>query len=353
MLQLAQEWSQAQEVAPLLQHMAEASTRLLHADRASIFLWDKPNQQLVARPALGVPGNELRIPDHVGIVGKTLQSGRPQRVNTHDDPQQIHRDIDKQLNYHTRSLLCVPLRAGNGELLGVFEVINKLDGEFTDDDEQALIELAAQAAPALANTQQLEATLAVNQRLVERAAEDVNLVGACPSIRALQSTLRRVAPTELAVLLLGENGTGKEVVSQSIHYLSPRRNQPFVAVNCAALSETLLESELFGHEKGAFTDAYEARQGKFELATGGTLFLDEIGDLSARRAGETAAGARRKSRCPRRRFETDPRRCADYRRDEPEPGRDGASKAVPRGSVLPAQTSSRSNCRRCASAAKM
>jgi transcriptional regulator with GAF, ATPase, and Fis domain len=260
------------------------------------------------------------FPDHVGIVGKTLQTGRPQRVNLHDDPKQIHRDVDKQLNYHTRSLLCVPLRAGNGELLGVFEMINKLDGEFTDDDEQALLELAAQAAPALANTQQLEATLAVNQRLVERAAEEVNLVGACPSIRALQSTLRRVAPTELAVLLLGENGTGKEVVSQSIHYLSPRRNQPFIAVNCAALSETLLESELFGHEKGAFTDAHEARQGKFELATGGTLFLDEIGDLSRGGQGQAPACPRRKSRRPCRRLETDSSRRADHCRDKSEPG---------------------------------
>ena len=92
--------------------------------------------------------------------------------------------------------------------------------------------------------------------------------------------MRRVADTDLALLVLGENGTGKEVVSQMVHYLSPRRDEPFIAVNCAALTETLLESELFGHEKGAFTDAHEARQGKFELASGGTLFLDEIGDLS-------------------------------------------------------------------------
>ena len=89
-----------------------------------------------------------------------------------------------------------------------------------------------------------------------------------------------MADTDLAVLILGENGTGKEVIAQSIHYLSRRRDQPFIAVNCAAIPETLAESELFGHEKGAFTDAHEARAGKFELAAGGTLFLDEIGELS-------------------------------------------------------------------------
>ena len=96
----------------------------------------------------------------------------------------------------------------------------------------------------------------------------------------MRSTIRRVADTDLAILILGENGTGKEVVARSIHYGSRRRNEPFIAVNCAALTETLLESELFGHEKGAFTDAHEARAGKFEAASGGTLFLDEIGDMS-------------------------------------------------------------------------
>ena len=116
--------------------------------------------------------------------------------------------------------------------------------------------------------------------MVDQAAEDVRLVGNSPAIEALRSTVRRVADTDLAVLVLGENGTGKEVVSQLIHYRSPRRDRPFVAVNCAAIAETLLESELFGHEKGAFTDAHESRPGKFEIAAGGTLLLDEIGDLS-------------------------------------------------------------------------
>ncbi|MEO8497515.1 MAG: sigma-54 dependent transcriptional regulator, partial [Planctomycetota bacterium] len=106
------------------------------------------------------------------------------------------------------------------------------------------------------------------------------LIGNSPAIEALRSTVKRVSNTDLAVLILGENGTGKEVVAKRIHYLSARRNEPFIAVNCAALTETLLESELFGHEKGAFTDAHATRPGKFELASGGTLFLDEIGDMS-------------------------------------------------------------------------
>ncbi len=159
-------------------------------------------------------------------------------------------------------------------------MLNKLGGDFSADDEAALVELAGHAAIALESTQQFEQLLSRHRHIVEQAAEGVQLVGRSPAIEALRSTIRRVADTELAILILGENGTGKEVVSQSIHYLSRRRDEPFIAVNCAAITETLLESELFGHEKGAFTDAHESHQGKFELASGGTLFLDEIGDLS-------------------------------------------------------------------------
>ncbi len=278
-LSIASRWNQTPEMEPLLVQMAEAATKLLGADRASIFLWDRPNHTLVGRPALGVKGGELRIPDDSGVVGQVVATGEPRRIDAADQAP-INRQVDRELGYQTRTLLCVPLRTSSGEMLGAFEVINKLSGEFTSDDESALVELAAHAAIALENTQQFEQLLSRHRHIVDQVAEGVQLIGESPAIEALRSTIRRVADTELAILILGENGTGKEVVSQSIHYLSRRRNEPFIAVNCAAITETLLESELFGHEKGAFTDAHESHQGKFELASGGTLFLDEIGDLS-------------------------------------------------------------------------
>jgi transcriptional regulator with GAF, ATPase, and Fis domain len=278
-LTIASQWNQTNEMEPLLVQMAEAATKLLKADRASIFLWDRPNHTLVGRPALGVKGGELRIPDDSGVVGQVVQTGEPRRINAAGQAA-INRQVDRDLGYQTRTLLCVPLRASRGELFGAFEVINKLSGDFSADDESALVELAGHAAIALENTQQFEQLLSRHRHIIEQAAEGVQLIGQSPPIEALRSTIRRVADTELAILILGENGTGKEVVSQSIHYLSRRRDEPFIAVNCAAITETLLESELFGHEKGAFTDAHESHQGKFELASGGTLFLDEIGDLS-------------------------------------------------------------------------
>ena len=286
-LEIAAQWQQTHEMQPLLEQMAETATKLLAAERASIFLWDKANHTLVGRPALGVAGNELRIPEDAGIVGQVVRTGEPRRVDVDiaAEQREIDRRVDRELKFQTRSLLCVPLRGRSqggkpGELFGAFELINKIGGNFSDDDQAALTELAAHAAVALENTQQVEQLLASRKQVADQAAEGVQLIGESPPIVALRSTVRRVADTELAVLILGQNGTGKEVVAQMIHYHSRRRGEPFVAVNCAALTETLLESELFGHEKGAFTDARETRAGKFELAASGTLFLDEIGDMS-------------------------------------------------------------------------
>ncbi len=279
-LQIAAQWNQTLEMENLLTQMAETSTQLLNAERASIFLWDKPNKTLVGRPALGVENGELRITETTGIVGQVVQTGESRRVDLETDQDQIDRQVDQELDFETRTLLCVPLRTKNGELFGAFEIINKNSGNFSSDDEEALTELAAHAAIALANTQQVEQLISSRQQLADLAADQVKLIGESQAMEDLRTTVQRVANTNLAILILGENGTGKEVISQAVHYLSDRRHEPFVAVNCAALTETLLESELFGHEKGAFTDAHEARAGKFELASGGTLFLDEIGDLS-------------------------------------------------------------------------
>ena len=282
LLEVTARWNQSEETDQLLLEMAEASTRLLNAERASIFLPDKKTGQLVGRPALGVEGGEIRIPANVGVVGQVMQTGEPQRVD-HDiatEQAQINREVDEKLDFQTHSLICVPITDTKGKTIGAFELINKKEGNFTKTDLADLQEMAAHAAGAISTTQHVEKLVNSQKNAADQAAGQVQLIGECPAIIELRSTIERVAGTELVVLITGENGTGKEVVAQLIHYLSDRRDQILVAVNCAAITESLLESELFGHEKGAFTDAHEARAGKFELADGGTLFLDEIGDMT-------------------------------------------------------------------------
>jgi Nif-specific regulatory protein len=282
LLQMTASWNLSRETDQLLKDIAVASTRLLGAERATVFLPDATGTLLIGKPALGVEDEELRVPINSGVVGSVMQTGKPARVDADitAEQKQISREVDKKLGFQTRTLLCVPMINRSGKTIGAFELINRLSGNFTDEDEEELAELAAHAAVAIDNTQHVEHLVTSRRHVAEQAAGKVELIGNSPEIQKLKSTIKRVANTDLVVLITGENGTGKEVVAQMIHYLSDRRDEVIVAVNCAAISESLLESELFGHEKGAFTDAHQARVGKFELANGGTLFLDEIGDMS-------------------------------------------------------------------------
>ena len=283
------------DVPTLLDRLARAACDLLDCERATIFIHDPARGELVGRPALGVEGGVLRVRDDAGVVGAVMRSGEPVTQNDAPGDPRVARDVDAATGYDTRSLLAVPMRhaapgGADGGTVGVFEVLNSNEpAGFTPPDVDLLSRLARHAASALAGAEDRAALVRSRDVLAERVTAElsgpdagghIRLIGTSAAIAAVRDTVAKLANTDLPVLILGESGTGKEVVAQSLHDRGPRADKPFVAVNCAALAETLLESELFGHEAGAFTDARTARPGKFELADGGTLFLDEIGDMS-------------------------------------------------------------------------
>jgi Nif-specific regulatory protein len=179
---------------------------------------------------------------------------------------------------NARSLLCVPIIAR--EPVGALYVATSQRAAFDDDHLQLVTAVARLAALAIDNVRHLAAI----EREAERHHADLqlshSLVGSSPPMERVYQLVRRVARTDTTVLLTGESGTGKELAARAIHLNSPRARRPFVAINCAALTETLLESEFFGHERGAFTGALTLKKGRLEIADGGTLFLDEIGELA-------------------------------------------------------------------------
>ena len=177
-----------------------------------------------------------------------------------------------------RSMLCVPLKSRE-EVVGVVYVDSQQKTELVQKHLLLLQAVANQAAIAIDNARLVDQLRLENRALRRQLSQTHHIVGASAKMREIYDLVRRVAPTDATVLLRGESGVGKEVIARAIHHQSKRRGKPIVCVNCAALAPTLLEAELFGYERGAFTGATERRAGRFELASGGTLFLDEIGEL--------------------------------------------------------------------------
>lgn len=296
LLNAAAKWQTIDDLDELLSAVAATSTEILDCQRASIFLHDKRRGMLIGRPAIGIADGALTVPDDRGIVGEVLASGEGRLWTRGDDVVgRQNAEVDAQTEFETRSLAAVPMMnwqinnnatttnqyAPTDQCIGVFEAINHHDGPFTPEDLVTLADLAIHASAAIASQSRRERLIRSRDRLINDAKTKSELIGQHSSVEHLRSQVARLAPTDLSVLIRGENGTGKEILARQVHYQSGRHDGPFIAVNCAAIVETLLESELFGHEKGAFTDASQTRIGKFEAAAGGTLFLDEIGDMTA------------------------------------------------------------------------
>ena len=316
LLKICQRMSSERNLAALLDLIANEATQLMGADRASLFLLDRKGGELWSKVVLG--SEEIRFDARLGIAGAVALTGETINVeDAYQDPR-FYKGIDLLSGYRTQSLLAVPLRTNNGEIIGTFEVLNKeTRGPFSKADEEILKALAAQAAISLENARlyekmqqeigqrrdaeqalkrtadELQAALAEVEQLKNRLQiENVYLqeeiktehnfeeiIGRSAALKTILRGAEQVASSDATVLIRGETGTGKELVARAIHNLSQRKDTPLVKVNCGAIPANLVESELFGHEKGAFTGALQRRIGRFEMADGGTIFLDEVGEL--------------------------------------------------------------------------
>ncbi len=285
------------ELDDLVTLVVEQCQEVFEAEGASVLLHDRESDELffpfvVSRdPEVAAQLASLRFPADRGIAGSVLQTSEPIRVDDGETDERVYRGADEETGTTTKSMLCVPLTTREGTI-GVIQLVNHRGGTpFPPDDEAFLVTLAGSVAVAIDNARMYATLRASEERLktqvgslrrdLARQDRFSQIVGTSSAMAQVFELMESAASTPITVLIEGETGTGKELVAQGIHKASSRAANAFVAVNCAALPETLLESELFGHRRGAFTGASHDRVGLFESARGGTVFLDEVGDMPA------------------------------------------------------------------------
>ncbi len=274
------------DIKTLLTRILESATRLTGGEASSLLLVNPENNKLYFEIALGSKGPDVQrfsLNMGEGIAGWVAEHNTSLIVNDVENDERFFPDISRKIGFATNSILAVPMRIKD-KCVGVIEIINKQDASnFTNEDLQWMEIFATQAAIALQNARSYEKMKQEFSQLLSRINNEnkgmQNFVGKSRVILEKLEIAKRAAASNTSVLIMGESGVGKELFAEQIHFHSSRRDKPLIRVNCAALPEHLLESELFGHVKGAFTDASSDRRGRFELADGGTIFLDEIGDL--------------------------------------------------------------------------
>lgn len=237
----------------------------------------------------GADAMQMRFPDHYGVAGWVFRENRTVIIPDVAKDDRFANTLHLQQHFETRSMICTPLNTRK-ERIGVLYALNKRRGTFTEHEGRLLEVLAGPIAISIENArlygelkQHADHLATENVRLKAEVENRFNLqgiVGSSPAMEKVFNLVEKVINNTTSVLIQGETGTGKEMIARVIHYSGPLRDKPFVAENCGALAENLLESELFGHVKGAFTGAVCDKKGLFEMAAGGTVFLDEIADMS-------------------------------------------------------------------------
>jgi transcriptional regulator with GAF, ATPase, and Fis domain len=264
-----------------LEALLDSSLSLTRANKGFIILIEDGEPKV--KVARNIERRQLPEDDCLfseSIVEKALGQGEPQLITDALHTREFS-SCTSVINLRLASVMCVPLKVA-GETIGVIYLgTDRLLDMFDRAKLRSLMVYAAQAALIIRHLRYLEGLKKDNEKLKSdlRIARFGSLIGQCPGMQQCFTQIQRVAPTDVPVLILGETGTGKELVARELHQRSHRASGPFVAINCGAIPENLLESELFGHVKGAFTGAVTTTIGKFIAASGGTLFLDEIADL--------------------------------------------------------------------------
>jgi transcriptional regulator with GAF, ATPase, and Fis domain len=272
----------------LMRFYVHVMPQLVEAERCGVFVLDAVRQRILSKAGTGLREGEIEAPLEGSVVGQVVSTGQAMLENNMMQNPGFHQEAAVQTGFVTHSMICAPICSlAGGHVIGALQVLNKQGGAgFDERDAATVAEVGEYLAMALDN-------IVLNEEIVELSGAlerevssfQSNYLGDRPFIaessamRAVLETVRMVGATPVNVVLQGDNGTGKEVIARMIHEARHADSAPFVAVNCAAIPENLMESEFFGYEKGAFTGAAGARKGRFEEARGGTLFLDEVADL--------------------------------------------------------------------------